>query len=971
MKKILTVLLCAILLVAVSMPALGANFTDTEGKTCETAVEVLSALGIVEGETEGIYDPAASLTRAEMATIILRAMNMAETASGQNIFADVPSGHWAYANIASAYQLGIINGVSEKEFMPDTVVSYEQAVKMVVAALGYTVQAEAGGGYPSGYLVQAAQLDILRGVSVGGEMSRGDMAVLVYNALNVELFLQSSFGDDAYQFVTSEENTLLSYYLKVTYFVGEVEATPMARLGGNAQRLLDDEVLACGTVMKAGETAAKDMLGIRSDIYAKTLEGMDEPTILAIIPKKGVEVIELTASEVSVKTDTNSFIYENETGKEMKVNIGNARLVWNGREETKTVELLTPEVGMVRLISESGGDCSLIIVQSFINYVVNNVNREDSIIYFKGEGIPPITVDYSGHALRTEMRDLSGFPIEVKDLAEWDVLSIAESDSRHSARVRQIYRSKEAVKGVITEISRDSVVINGTTYPKAETLCVGKIELSQNAAYYMDYTGTIVAADANYQGTGRIYGWLQSAAFSKGLDAEPLLKLFTDSGEFKVFSLKDTIDFNGFPTKSDTLIGEKTVTPDSLWAADVAPTLWADGKVVPQLIAYKLNDEGDIISIETAVNKSDPGLDPAEKYGNEFSMDWYYNADLGDLAGNPTEFNGKPEGNTAKELSSRVENIRGIFFGHVRTSNSTKLFVIPTDLTNEKGYLMLPLSSFSFDANRLADYVSFYDVDDSYFCGAMVIHNYFGKGEGGAFGDTYLDGNYPSAIVTGISTILGENGETLNALKLLTSSGANATVYYDEELRVLYRAANANIKEDPAWYTVDEYDNRLPRTDEKLTSRPTKMYMEPKDIMLGDVVIYDAESDGKLKTLGMSFRAGYPGNVEVYGSSNTYGTTAVRNYYGGPLRINGVVKKAMSEGPILEINLADAVGMPKLNENGQNVKALRMLQSLGKFVIWDRKTETARVISIQDIMDDDEIFSFWETTTQVFTVIYR
>ena len=66
------------------------------GENCETAVEVLAALGIVEGKAEGAYEPDSSLTRAEMATIILRTMNMAEAAEGKAIFSDVPSSHWAY-----------------------------------------------------------------------------------------------------------------------------------------------------------------------------------------------------------------------------------------------------------------------------------------------------------------------------------------------------------------------------------------------------------------------------------------------------------------------------------------------------------------------------------------------------------------------------------------------------------------------------------------------------------------------------------------------------------------------------------------------------------------------------------------------------------------------------------------------------------------------------------------------------------
>lgn len=967
MKKTIAVLLALALLLA-AVPASAVGFTDTEGKSCATAVEVLSALGIVEGKAKGEYAPESSLTRAEMATIMLRTMNMAITAAGSDIFTDVPASHWAYANISAAYRLGIINGTSETTFAPDASVTYEQAVKMVVASLGYTVQAEALGGYPSGYLEKASQLDILKGTQAGGEMTRGDMAIVVYNALRVELLLQSAYGEEAYTFETDKTKTLLSHYLKVEYHRSVVEATPMARFAKETRRLLEDEIIADGVIMKCGETNAQSMMGQQCDIYAKLMDDSDVPTILAIVPRATNKVVDIEASSVSAATDTNILVYEDAAGKEMKADISDAILIWNGREEEKNISRLMPETGSIRLIENDGSGYALVLVESYITHVVDRVNREDFIVSFKDDAAA-VTIDFSDTAICTVMTDAEGKPLNLDSLSEWDVLSIAESDTRHPNRARRIYCSKASVQGEVTELGAEEAVIEGAPYALASPLVFGKMTLGQSAAYLLDFRGKIVAVNTE-TGTGRTYGWLQNAALSKGLNPVLQLKIFTQDGEWQVLRSAEKILFNGTSTDSTGLIGENAEVPETLWGAGVAPSLWADGAIVPQLLAYKTNENGEITEIETAVNYSDPGLPDSEKNGGDFSMDWYYNAEEDDVAGRPTEFNGTPRGNVAKEVRTRVENIRGVFFTRVRTNNNTKFFIIPTDPTNDKGYAMRPLSSFDLDDNRMADYVSFYDVDETRFCGAMVMHGYFGAVM--ELGDSYPDSAVTSALVKTVSTVLSEDGEVRKTLRLYDSTGADVEVAFEEDFRVLYRTANADIVKDPDWYTVDERDVRVHRTaGAAVSERPAKMYMDAKDIRPGDVIQYEMDGSGKAVRINMLYRADYPGGVEYVASGSALRPgTAFSHPAGGGLRLNGIVEEIFKEGAVVRSVFADANGFTQM-ENGKAKTVVRMMQTLGKFAIWDREKATMRAAKVTDIREGDEIFTVWKTTTQLFTVIYR
>ena len=425
MKKMLTMFVAVVMILTMATPTFAASFTDTAGKNCETAVEVLAALGIVEGKSAGAYEPDSSLTRAEMATIILRTMNMAEAAEGKAIFSDVPSSHWAYANIAAAYGMGIVNGTSATTFEPDKAVTYEQAVKMVVAALGYGVQADALGGYPSGYLAKATQLDLLKGVEKGGEMKRGNMAVLLYNALDTELFLQYTFGDEAYDFETNETKTLLSYYLKVNHTVATVEATYAASAVSPAPKLLSDEVRIGGVTMKAGETDAKSMLGMRADVYTREDEITEKPIILAIVPRPTVATVDLVAKDIE-GLDGMSLSYVDAEGVQREADLTNAKVVYNGRIASKDEAHLKPAIGTVRLISDNN-EYKYAIVENFTNHVADITDAEKNTVYFK-DGTPAMVIDQTDNSMVISFTDAEGMPLALADIAPWDILSIAKSE---------------------------------------------------------------------------------------------------------------------------------------------------------------------------------------------------------------------------------------------------------------------------------------------------------------------------------------------------------------------------------------------------------------------------------------------------------------------------------------------------------------------------------------------------------------
>lgn len=186
--KIQSIVATILAMVLLTCPALAASaFPDVnENAEYAEAVEYLNEVGIMVGDDKGNFNPNKTVTRAEMATIICRILGETENLPSSNAFTDVPVGHWANAYVGKAAELGIVNGYGNGKFGPSDPVTYEQAITMIVRAIGKAESAAMQGGYPNGFLAVAEDNGLLNGLSIqNGEMlSRSKVAMIIVNYFN-------------------------------------------------------------------------------------------------------------------------------------------------------------------------------------------------------------------------------------------------------------------------------------------------------------------------------------------------------------------------------------------------------------------------------------------------------------------------------------------------------------------------------------------------------------------------------------------------------------------------------------------------------------------------------------------------------------------------------------------------------------------------------------------------------------------
>lgn len=109
------------------------TFADISGKSCQNSVETLATYGIVQGVAEDAYFPERTMTRAEFAAVLVRALGL-ETIQNAP-FTDVTEEEdWFYASVNAAYYYGIVKGTTENVFCPYGTITREEVAVMIARA---------------------------------------------------------------------------------------------------------------------------------------------------------------------------------------------------------------------------------------------------------------------------------------------------------------------------------------------------------------------------------------------------------------------------------------------------------------------------------------------------------------------------------------------------------------------------------------------------------------------------------------------------------------------------------------------------------------------------------------------------------------------------------------------------------------------------------------------------------------------
>ena len=603
LKKVISSV-AALTMVASSVAAFAVDFPDVESTASYAqAVQELSALDVISGYDDGTFGPDKLVTRAEITKMIVDALaerSSAEASTESTKFADVSADHWAKGYINQGVANGFIAGMSDTEFDPDANVTYVQAQKMLVSAIGYETYAQAQGGWPTGYKTYAASLDITKGISGitdSTELTRAQVAQMIDNAMDAPLCVIASWKTEwngsktpnlevrdgkegrAYETLFTEKHDAYKVYGRVTETskTGSVDNDKVTFQVEKADNFDDEEVKADSPVsedMYIGDSKADNYLRTYSQALIQKNDD-DEFTILSIAAAAANKSVTVASEDFDENKSTDEALYFFPAGTtkgstKYQLDTTNGVTIYiNGVESSKSIAELRDyldknETASVTLQKETetgststSAKYNTIMVSSYVTAIVDEVidkTNETSVNFDTySSGIQAKMTVNKDDDNYTYSFKLDGKDIEAKDLQQNDVLNISydTTGSFKDSSFYDVIVTRNVVDGVkCTSIndSKGEYTIGGTKYKAAEGMDID-VETSTEYSLYLDHFGRIAKADEN--SVSKNYGVLKNIYKKAGGDymAQIITKKGTEE-EYKVDS--DNVKaYKSYLVKSD------------------------------------------------------------------------------------------------------------------------------------------------------------------------------------------------------------------------------------------------------------------------------------------------------------------------------------------------------------------------------------------------------------------------------------
>lgn len=677
LKKVISSV-AALTMVASSVAAFAVDFPDVESTASYAqAVQELSALDVISGYDDGTFGPDKLVTRAEITKMIVDALaerSSAEASTESTKFADVSADHWAKGYINQGVADGFIAGMSDTEFDPDANVTYVQAQKMLVSAIGYETYAQAQGGWPTGYKTYAASLDITKGISGitdSTELTRAQVAQMIDNAMDAPLCVIASWKTEwngsktpnlevrdgkegrAYETLFTEKHDAYKVYGRVTETskTGSVDTDKVTFQVEKADNFDDEEVKADSPVsedMYIGDSKADNYLRTYSQALIQKNDD-DEFTILSIAAAAANKSVTVASEDFDENKSTDEALYffpagttKGSTKYQLDTTNG-VKIYINGVESSKSIAELRDyldknETASVTLQKETevgststSAKYNTIMVSSYVTAIVDEVidkTNETSVNFDTySSGIQAKMTVNKDDDNYTYSFKLDGKEIEAKDLQQNDVLNIAY-DTTGSFRESSFYDvivTRNVVDGVKCTSRNDSkgeYTIGGTKYKAAEGMDID-VETSTEYSLYLDHFGRIAKADEN--SVSKNYGVLKN--IYKKAAGDYMAQIITKNGteeEYKVDS--DKVNEYATYLKYATFYSDKekknridTTTKDwqsKVVAFDAPEYSTSQPKSVAyptQVVEYSVSSSSNKITIKSVYNDPTSAVDTEYK----------------------------------------------------------------------------------------------------------------------------------------------------------------------------------------------------------------------------------------------------------------------------------------------------------------------------------------------------------------------
>lgn len=675
MKKIISILCILALLVPVTFAETDYSDLDKGSKYYE-AVALFESMGLISGFTEDEFMPEVAMTRADFAMMFASLTGYDNSAYSLQRFSDVDESSPAFSHVNYMYENGYMLGDGDGTFRPNDGISCTEALKVVLTALGYDEPAKRKGGYPAGYNSVGAELKLTQGIDMNPTkpLTRGDMCILMYQALDTPMFTMSEITDKGFSYSEEEGATLLSEMMGVEKYSGVFIADYKSAVYGTRTNRADIVVINYETYSCTLNT--ENLVGKYVDYYVNS-----DNKVVAVFDRSE-SVVNVKYDDISPDSDLNEIKYD-DGKREKRIKLSSDTLYgYNGIGATElSNNIVKPSYGEITAVDFDGDEVyDSVIVWEYSVGIVKSVSPALEQIQLE-----------SGELFDSDTEIFvykNGASASFTDIGVKNVLLIAKAGSTVT-----VFVSDTKISGIVSSVDYDELIVavEDVEYPVA-AFEVNKIFAGKEMIIYTDKYGCIVYSEDD---SGIKYGYLQNVYINEDTE-QGMIKLFGQDGKFHLFTAAENVNLY----RSDVL--EQRIPGEDL------RSIFYDGdQMQTQLIKYELNSKGEVINIYRSLGVA------VDEYGKDGFVCNMNTAELVKL----------PEDDPARITSEVARYYSGYFYVVEKqnelsflTSPSTVVFYLPE---KETDWMIMSTSQFSVGQEfpSLAGYDFSYDG----LCGCVVL----------------------------------------------------------------------------------------------------------------------------------------------------------------------------------------------------------------------------------------------------------
>lgn len=715
-KKLISIVICFTLIM--TFP-----FAVAEAGSASDGVLLTQYRGLFSALDMEQLPAGVPVTRGQFVTNLIGLMDFGTYGSGKQTFTDVTAQNESlYSAVEHAVGIGAVSAA--EKFYPDRAVTYAQACKMTVEALGYGQDAQYRGGYPAGYFAVASSLDLDDGIDVNSEFTSDTMYILLGNAANTNVKVMTSCKSDGEFFSYTLESTepLLQAYRDISKVEGVITASDSGYLYDSTQTV-DTGKIMINDVEYAVEKGVVCPLGFYANAYAEK-RGNRQVIIYADVSDNNVTKI--SSSQV-VDYDTSELKYYNANDREQRLKLtGDTVVLYNGKalEDYTKSDILISDGYIEAVDNDSNGSVDILCVWDAKYLLVDYVNvysDEYDYVFYDKNRKNNIFIDSE-----TNYR----CNVDLSSISKENVLEAFVSKDGKFVKINLL---SEKVSGSVDEVgSFGEIYIGGKEY--------------ETTSYFDEFYGLFAAPGKTVSFATDSFGKavavitaggksMKTAYFDNMADTANVLddsvkvKLFTEDGEVIISTLADKVTVNSATKKAGEWIGLLN-------------------SVKGELIKFQQNDDGKICKINT--ESEDEGIYDALSDGADTLKRFRFPGDDAD--------------------TTVYYKIFGYIVPHFTLNSSTKIFKINTgESDDEERFALGSLSFLRNDEKIPGNSIRPYNVTVSGVAGAVLY-----KTSDAA--STNLSITSASAIVADCSLALDNAGNDVFKIKLYASD--KFYVYY-------------------------------------------------------------------------------------------------------------------------------------------------------------------------------------------------